>query len=76
MLFNIFVSGYLRVILVFLSMYVMFTRPWLAAAAYFLSVVLDEFDGMAARAFNQCTKFGAILDVVTDRYSYITTVKF
>ena len=47
----------------------MFTNPWIAASAYFMSVVLDEFDGMAARAFNQCTKFGAILDVVTDRCS-------
>ena len=51
----------------FLSLYAMFTYPWLAALAYFMSVVLDELDGMAARALNQCTKFGAILDVITDR---------
>ena len=53
--------------LVFLLMIVMFSRPWLAASAYFLNVVLDEFDGIAARALNQCTKFGTILDMITDR---------
>ena len=29
------------------------------------------FDGMAARAFNQSTKFGALLDMVTDRCSTV-----
>ena len=27
------------------------------------------FDGMAARKFNQCTNFGAVLDMVCDRSS-------
>lgn len=34
---------------------------------YWLSAFLDAFDGMAARAFNQSTKFGAVLDMVSDR---------
>ena len=38
-----------------------------AACAYGLSVVLDELDGRAARLCGQCTKFGALLDMLTDR---------
>ncbi|KAJ3385634.1 CDP-diacylglycerol-inositol 3-phosphatidyltransferase [Lobulomyces angularis] len=34
---------------------------------YLLSAVLDAFDGQAARYFNQSTKFGSVLDMVTDR---------
>ena len=34
---------------------------------YEYSGLLDAFDGMAARALNQCTKFGAMLDQLTDR---------
>jgi CDP-diacylglycerol--inositol 3-phosphatidyltransferase len=34
---------------------------------YIFSALLDAFDGMAARSLNQCTKFGAMLDQLTDR---------
>lgn len=34
---------------------------------YLLSGLLDAFDGHAARYFNQSTKFGAMLDMLTDR---------
>ena len=37
------------------------------SACYILSGFLDAFDGHAARAFNQSTKFGAMLDMLTDR---------
>lgn len=36
---------------------------------YTTSFVLDAADGMAARALNQCSHFGAILDMLTDRAS-------
>lgn len=36
---------------------------------YLLSFVGDMFDGMAARKFNQSSKFGGVLDMVTDRCS-------
>jgi len=36
---------------------------------YSLSAILDIADGHAARAFNQCTRFGSVLDMVTDRAS-------
>ena len=41
----------------------------LALTSYILSFTLDLFDGMAARRFNQTSKFGAVLDMVTDRCS-------
>lgn len=34
---------------------------------YSVSCLLDAFDGAAARRYNQSTKFGAVLDMVTDR---------
>ena len=37
------------------------------SVCYILSGFLDAFDGHAARAFNQSTKFGAMLDMLTDR---------
>ncbi|XP_043942268.1 CDP-diacylglycerol--inositol 3-phosphatidyltransferase isoform X2 [Protopterus annectens] len=43
------------------------TSPVLASSFYLLSGLLDAFDGHAARAFNQGTKFGAMLDMLTDR---------
>jgi len=41
--------------------------PKIAMFLYFLSAFLDAFDGMAARAFNQESKVGGLLDMLTDR---------
>uniref|UniRef100_A0A8C2CPK7 CDP-diacylglycerol--inositol 3-phosphatidyltransferase (phosphatidylinositol synthase) n=1 Tax=Cyprinus carpio TaxID=7962 RepID=A0A8C2CPK7_CYPCA len=41
--------------------------PGPAVFCYLLSALLDAFDGHAARALNQGTKFGAMLDMLTDR---------
>ncbi|EPZ31346.1 CDP-alcohol phosphatidyltransferase domain-containing protein [Rozella allomycis CSF55] len=38
-----------------------------AIVVYLLSSILDAFDGLAARYFNQCSELGAVLDMVTDR---------
>ncbi|KAF6737329.1 CDP-diacylglycerol--inositol 3-phosphatidyltransferase [Oryzias melastigma] len=59
--------GYARVVLALLSFYLMPTCPWPAVFFYLLSGLLDAFDGHAARALNQSTKFGAMLDMLTDR---------
>jgi hypothetical protein len=37
-----------------------------ALAVYAASTALDFVDGIAARAFNQCSKFGEVLDIVVD----------
>ncbi len=39
----------------------------LCISLYVIAFILDEFDGRAARAFNQSSNFGAALDMVADR---------
>ncbi|KAL2078804.1 hypothetical protein ACEWY4_026489 [Coilia grayii] len=59
--------GYARIVLALLSFYLMPCCPAPAVFCYLLSALLDAFDGHAARALNQGTKFGAMLDMLTDR---------
>ncbi|ORY03900.1 CDP-diacylglycerol--inositol 3-phosphatidyltransferase [Basidiobolus meristosporus CBS 931.73] len=59
--------GYSRVILAAIALYYMPEAPVFCVALYSLSCLLDAVDGHAARYFNQCSKFGAVLDMVTDR---------
>ncbi|XP_028517449.1 CDP-diacylglycerol--inositol 3-phosphatidyltransferase [Exaiptasia diaphana] len=59
--------GYGRIILAFMSFYYMPFDPTKAVVTYLVSGLLDAFDGHAARYFNQSTKFGALLDMLTDR---------
>ncbi|XP_015790794.1 CDP-diacylglycerol--inositol 3-phosphatidyltransferase [Tetranychus urticae] len=59
--------GYARIILAFISFYYMKDDYLKALFCYFMSAFLDAFDGHAARLLNQSTKFGAILDQLTDR---------
>ncbi|XP_051160856.1 CDP-diacylglycerol--inositol 3-phosphatidyltransferase [Leptopilina boulardi] len=61
------IIGYGRVILALISFYFMPTHHVIASWCYITSALLDAFDGHAARYFNQSTKFGAILDQLTDR---------
>ncbi|EED90962.1 phosphatidylinositol synthase, partial [Thalassiosira pseudonana CCMP1335] len=64
--------GYIRVIFTLLSLILMICIPDLWAFAiilYVSSFVGDLFDGMAARRFGQCSTFGGLLDMVTDRCS-------
>lgn len=42
-------------------------HPKVCTVLYSVSCLLDAFDGAAARKYNQSTKFGAVLDMVTDR---------
>ncbi|XP_018414604.1 PREDICTED: CDP-diacylglycerol--inositol 3-phosphatidyltransferase isoform X1 [Nanorana parkeri] len=59
--------GYARILFAFVAFYFMPTSPLVASTFYLLSGLLDAFDGHAARALNQGTKFGAMLDMLTDR---------
>uniref|UniRef100_A0A0V0GF80 CDP-diacylglycerol--inositol 3-phosphatidyltransferase n=1 Tax=Triatoma dimidiata TaxID=72491 RepID=A0A0V0GF80_TRIDM len=61
------IIGYGRIILAIISFYFMPTNYVIAGICYILSGLLDAFDGHAARHFNQSTKFGAMLDQLTDR---------
>lgn len=46
-------------------------KPFVCALSYSMSQLLDMFDGKMARMLNQATKFGAMLDMLTDRCSGI-----
>ncbi|KAJ6653382.1 hypothetical protein lerEdw1_009283 [Lerista edwardsae] len=59
--------GYARIIFAFVAFYFMPTSHLVATFFYLLSSFLDAFDGHAARALNQGTRFGAMLDMLTDR---------
>ncbi|XP_050667744.1 CDP-diacylglycerol--inositol 3-phosphatidyltransferase [Leptidea sinapis] len=61
------IIGYGRIILAVIAFYYMPTNCLLAVVCYVTSALLDAIDGHAARIFNQSTKFGAMLDQLTDR---------
>ncbi|XP_038217497.1 CDP-diacylglycerol--inositol 3-phosphatidyltransferase [Zerene cesonia] len=61
------IIGYARIILAIVSFYYMPTHCGFACICYITSALLDAIDGHAARYFNQSTKFGAMLDQLTDR---------
>jgi len=61
--------GYARIIFAVMSFYYVYTSFELFFWYYSLSAALDMADGYAARALGQTTKFGAVLDMVTDRAS-------
>ena len=63
------IMDYFRVISAMYAFYVAKDSPILFIIAYFISFILDAFDGMAARAAKQTSKLGATLDMVTDRIS-------
>ena len=59
--------GYSRIFLALASLYYMPLHPRTCSLLYSVSCLLDALDGVAARYFQQSTKFGAVLDMVTDR---------
>ncbi|KAI6170718.1 CDP-diacylglycerol--inositol 3-phosphatidyltransferase [Aphelenchoides bicaudatus] len=59
--------GYGRIVLAFVAFKAMLSSPWCASICYFLSAFLDAFDGYLARMYNQSSRFGAMLDQLTDR---------
>jgi CDP-diacylglycerol--inositol 3-phosphatidyltransferase len=64
--------GYARVLCAVSSFLLMMCAPgtWLLASLLYLAnFVGDLVDGWAARKVNQCSSFGGVLDMVTDRCS-------
>lgn len=59
--------GYARIVLAIASLYYMPLHPRTCSFLYSVSCLLDALDGYAARYFEQSTRFGAVLDMVTDR---------
>lgn len=48
-------------------------HPKYCTLLYGLSCLLDAVDGPVARALGQTSKFGAVLDMVTDRCAFSST---
>jgi CDP-diacylglycerol--inositol 3-phosphatidyltransferase len=59
--------GYLRIILLIGCYFYKDHQFEKFAILYFISFVLDYFDGLLARAFKQTSKYGGLLDMLTDR---------
>ncbi|CDK25704.1 unnamed protein product [Kuraishia capsulata CBS 1993] len=68
--------GFTRVATALLSFFLMKDHPRYTTIIYGISCLLDAFDGMAARKYNQSTRFGAVLDMVTDRCSTTSLICF
>ena len=66
---NIFLFIPNNLLLALVAFYFMPFDPLTATILYATSCLLDAFDGAAARRFGQGTKFGAVLDMLTDRCS-------
>ena len=62
------IIGYLRFGFYLASFIAHSLGNWqLCISLYAIAFILDEFDGRAARAYNQSSNFGAALDMVADR---------
>eukprot|EP01113_Clastostelium_recurvatum_P008869 TRINITY_DN1421_c0_g1_i2.p1 TRINITY_DN1421_c0_g1~~TRINITY_DN1421_c0_g1_i2.p1 ORF type:complete len:233 (+),score=45.87 TRINITY_DN1421_c0_g1_i2:34-699(+) len=59
--------GYTRVLLLATAFYNCYEDPMTFFLCYGISEVLDALDGHVARAYGQTSKFGAVLDMLTDR---------
>ncbi|KAH7815685.1 putative CDP-diacylglycerol--inositol 3-phosphatidyltransferase [Monocercomonoides exilis] len=57
------IIGYIRIILSFISC-LAFHRPIIFVTCYLTAFILDWADGFFARRYNQCSQFGALLDIV------------
>lgn len=70
-------AGYSRIILAGVALHFMSYHPKYCTLAYGISCLLDAADGHFARALGQTSKFGAVLDMVTDRcvHSHIRVLR-
>jgi phosphatidylglycerophosphate synthase len=64
-----YVTGF-RFALIYVSVFLFPTFPQVSGMMMMASVILDYFDGMVARKFNQVSYFGEIFDWITDLCSY------
>jgi CDP-diacylglycerol--inositol 3-phosphatidyltransferase len=58
--------GYARILLAFFGLFISSTRPVAAIWVWLLSASLDLLDGIIARALNQTSSFGILLDISAD----------
>ncbi|MEN2497137.1 MAG: MCM DNA helicase complex subunit [Marteilia pararefringens] len=65
------IIGYVRLILFFISIYLIINKCFFGILIYSLAAYLDSWDGYYARKYNQTTLFGSVFDMVLDRTSTI-----
>lgn len=70
------IIGYVRYAFTIMGIFTYRDSPLLTLFFLASSSILDAFDGMAARKLNQCTNFGAVLDMVCDRASDAVILAF
>lgn len=58
--------GYARILLSFVGLHFSSTNPTLAAGIWIFSASLDLIDGILARALNQTSSLGILLDIIAD----------
>jgi CDP-alcohol phosphatidyltransferase len=58
--------GYVRIVLAFVGLFYSATDPVVAVAVWTTSGFLDLVDGILARALNQRSSFGVVLDIAAD----------
>ena len=63
------IVGYLRVLSMILAFYFSNVNWQICTIFYLLAFAGDVVDGYIARLFNQSSKYGGILDMITDRVS-------
>nr|GLL16509.1 probable CDP-diacylglycerol--inositol 3-phosphatidyltransferase 2 isoform X3 [Ipomoea trifida] len=63
------IIGYMRILMNCCAFAICFKDKMLFSILYFISFVCDALDGWFARKFNQVSTFGAVLDMVTDRFA-------
>ncbi|KNH07391.1 phosphatidylinositol synthase [Perkinsela sp. CCAP 1560/4] len=61
------IIGYIRVFLLAFAFSKAIDNPNAFAISYILALALDGLDGFLARRLNQCSFFGAVLDMMCDR---------
>lgn len=63
------IVDYVRLVLLISAFAVAQSCPYLFFILYALSQLMDMLDGYMARKYDECSKFGAVLDMVLDRAS-------
>ncbi|KHN77723.1 CDP-diacylglycerol--inositol 3-phosphatidyltransferase [Toxocara canis] len=66
--------GYGRIFFAIVALEAMPYAPFRAALSYAISAGLDAIDGYLARKYNQSSRFGAMLDQLTDRCALLAMV--
>lgn len=69
------IIDYIRVVLVVACLFISVAQPYILVSLLVVAGLLDNLDGYVARYFQQSSRFGAVLDYVTDRITTVAYIK-